>query len=424
MSHRLYTLLFIFSVSLTPLFCQVTGTGNVRESAISIFLDCSRCDEDYIRREIPFVNYVRDRKEADVHLLVTRQSTGSGGTAYEINFIGQGKYQGNNDIQVYTSNPDETGDITRAGYTRMMAIGLMKYVGKTPLSNHINISYDLEKQTTEQKPAIVEDKWKSWVFDIDLSGSLDEQESYSSLELENDISVEKVTPDWKIEFAAGYDENLRLYRIEDTIYRSQRTSASFRNVVVKSITDHLSAGGRGYISTSSYSNNRFSWSIYPAIEYNIFPYHESSRKQLRFQYRVGYGYTYYRDTTLYDKIEEGLFGQQLAMALEIRQPWGSINTSLEGSTYLHDFSKYSLRLWAGLYLRIFKGLSLNIRGDAALIHDQLSLPKSDATPEEILLRQRQIASSYDYSINVGFSYTFGSIYNNVVNPRFGNGRNY
>jgi hypothetical protein len=35
------------------------------------------------------------------------------------------------------------------------------------------------------------------------------------------------------------------------------------------------------------------------------------------------------------------------------------------------------------------------------------------------VRQRQLATSYSYSVYFGVSYTFGSIFNNVVNPRFG-----
>jgi len=38
------------------------------------------------------------------------------------------------------------------------------------------------------------------------------------------------------------------------------------------------------------------------------------------------------------------------------------------------------------------------------------------------VRQRQLRTSYRYYLAVGISYTFGSIYNNVVNPRFSGAR--
>ncbi len=414
---RNLTVIILFILSSTILVAQ-ENKGTLRESAVNVFLDCYRCDEDFIRREIPYVNYVRDRQEADVHILVTTESTGSGGVEYQINFIGQRDFEGIEYQVTYSSRPDDPSDITRQGRTRMMAIGLMQFVGQTPLASKINITYDsngAKKEETE----IVEDKWKSWVFDTDMSVDYDQQETYINPDVEADFRVEKVTPDWKVEFGTGYDYSLRKYIYEDTVYQSNRNNASFRHLLVKSLNDHWSAGGRIYLSSDTYQNRKFAWSVYPAIEYNVFPYYESSRKQFRFQYRIGYGFNYYDEVTIYGKTEEGLFGQQLSVAYELRQPWGSINTSLSGFTYLHDFSKNNVQLRSWIYIRLFKGLSLSVSGRAQFIHDQLSLPASDATAEEVLLRQRQLATQYSYNLKVGFSYTFGSIYNNVVNPRFG-----
>jgi len=71
-------------------------------------------------------------------------------------------------------------------------------------------------------------------------------------------------------------------------------------------------------------------------------------------------------------------------------------------------------------LRIVKGLSFNISTGVSVIHDQLNLVKGEATPEQVLTRQKELVTQYSYYTSFGFSYTFGSIYNNVVNPRFGN----
>jgi hypothetical protein len=113
-------------------------------------------------------------------------------------------------------------------------------------------------------------------------------------------------------------------------------------------------------------------------------------------------------------------GQELGIAAQFKQKWGTINISMEGSNYFHNFSFNRLRLNAELNLRIYKGLSLTIYGGAQLVHDQLNLPKGDVSSEDVLLRRRQLASQYNYWGSIGLSYSFGSIYNNVVNPRFGN----
>ncbi|MCK4749255.1 MAG: hypothetical protein KAT15_19515, partial [Bacteroidales bacterium] len=174
--------------------------------------------------------------------------------------------------------------------------------------------------------------------------------------------------------------------------------------------------------SSTYTNTRFSIDVMPSIEFNIFPYSRSTHRQLRILYGVGNSYNMYNDTTIFDKIEENLWQHQLQVAYQVQEKWGSINVSLEGSNYFHDFSKSRLELSGYLTIRVFKGLSLRVRGGAARINDQLSLVKGELTQADILLQLQELETSYNIGGEVGLTYTFGSIYNNIVNPRFGNGR--
>lgn len=159
--------------------------------------------------------------------------------------------------------------------------------------------------------------------------------------------------------------------------------------------------------------------IAPAFEYNIFPYSESTRRELRLLYRVGYNGFRYREETIFNKLTENLMIEKLSVTLETTQTWGSTEFTLEGSHFFHDFSKLRLEIFSELSLRLFKGLSFRLFGRIRMIRDQLSLPKGGATTEEILLRRKEPATSYDYFASIGLSYTFGSIYSTVVNPRFG-----
>ena len=390
-----------------------------RKDALNVFLDCPSCDEDYIRREISFVNYVRDRKEADVHIMITTQHTGSGGSEYIMHFLGQNGYTRLSDTLAYVSITDYTEDETRSGQVETMKMGLMPFVSKTPLSKFIKINYN-----PPVKEEVVEDKWNHWVFNIDIGSELDGEKSERAQEWDAGFSASKVTPEWKLDFDLDYEFDKNEFDTDDELIISTQESKSFDGLIVKSLNDHWSVGGRFDFRSDTYHNYKFRGMLGPGIEYDIFPYSESSRKQVRILYSVGYSYNNYQDTTIYNKTEESLFGHSLEIAMEFTQKWGSIFSNIEYSNYFQDWSKNNLSSYISLNFRIAKGLELRFGGGASLIHDQLALVKGGASLKEILLERQELETSYSYFTNFSISYTFGSIYNNVVNPRFGNGQNH
>jgi hypothetical protein len=161
--------------------------------------------------------------------------------------------------------------------------------------------------------------------------------------------------------------------------------------------------------------------IAPAIEYSVSPYEEATRRQLVFQYSAGLSTFRYREQTIFDRMRETRPSHALVVGYDVRQPWGSASAALEASSYLDDRSHNRLVFETSWGLRIVRGLELEVGGSASLVHDQLSIPKRDATPEEILLQRRALGTDYRYNGHIGFNYTFGSIFNSVVNPRFGTG---
>ncbi|HEV3483913.1 MAG TPA: hypothetical protein VG106_00795, partial [Vicinamibacterales bacterium] len=88
-----------------------------RSDAVRVFLDCNVCDENFIRTEVTFVNYVRDRTAADVHVLVTTQGTGGGGIQYSLQFIGLGRFTGQNQTLTYSAPQTATADERRRGFS-------------------------------------------------------------------------------------------------------------------------------------------------------------------------------------------------------------------------------------------------------------------------------------------------------------------
>ena len=136
----------------------------LKQVAPRIFLDCHRCDRDYVRTEIDWVNYVWDRKEADIHILGTIQRTGSGGWEYTFEFIGNDKFSDITHTLKYVSSSTETWDEVRKGYVDVLKRGLLPFILRTPLFEHITFGFK-----RMFKPTSVKDNWNFWVFNVNPS---------------------------------------------------------------------------------------------------------------------------------------------------------------------------------------------------------------------------------------------------------------
>lgn len=399
-----------------------------RRDAIRVFIDCQSCDMNYIREEMPYVNYVREVREAQVYLQVARQMSGSGGGVYTLFFDGQENFSGMKDTLVFNASPDNTTTVTREGLTKTISAGLMRYVAKTPILSQVQISYQGQRM---EAPEQVEDNWDYWVFELTTMPRFSLEKSVESLTWTNGIEANRVTPEWKIEnsFDHSYSKTTYIRDIRDSVgtvigeSRDDviRKSWGLDQLTVRSISNHFSVGLRANAGMSTTNNYDLNIGISPAIEYNLFPYSESTRRQLRVLYGIGYNYADYIDTTVYNKTEESLWEHSIDIALQVQQAWGSANVSLGASNYLHDFSKYQVELDGFLRIRLLKGLSLNVNGSVAFIHNQLNLAMGEISDQQLYLRLRTLETNYRYEGSVGLTYTFGSIYSNVVNPRFGGG---
>jgi hypothetical protein len=390
-----------------------------REHAVRVFIDCGYCDMNYIREEIPYVNYVRDVKEAQVYVLVTSESTGSGGRKYTLAFLGQMDFEGKNDTLVYASRPDDPRDVRRIWRTQMLKMGLMPYVARTPLYSEVIIDPSERVETQ-----VVVDRWNNWVFELEAEPDFEGEESYKELSLQSSVSATKITHNWKLELDFDHRFTRTRYIYEEVENTNDKNYMGFDGLVVKSLGNHWSAGLRSELLSSSYNNIDFALDVLPSIEYNLFPYEESTHRQLRFLYGIGPTFRMYTDSTIYDEIQENLWLHQLQVAYRVQEKWGSINLALEGSNFFHDFSKNHLELSGYVSVRIIKGLSFRVGGEVARVNDQLSLVKGEASEAEILLQLQELETSYNLNARMGITYTFGSIYNNIVNPRFGNGRRF
>lgn len=390
---------------------ELSVSDSLRKDALKVFMGAS----DFIKKEIPFVNYVRDIKEAQVFIISTSQRTGSGGTEFTYFLVGQHEFSGMKDTVSYASSPDDTYEHRRQKEVDVLKMALIRYVQRTPLAKYFSISF-----SAPIKEEVSIDKWKSWVFRSRVNGYFNGQKSYSTRDIYGSISANKITSDWKLSFSLDFSNGKDQFTIGNDKISSENKSRSFDALVVKSLGEHWSVGGTSNMGSSSYSNLDMRFRFLPGIEFNVFPYSQSTRRMLKFTYYAGVAFHDYTQVTIYDKTNEWLLGQNVEAVYRVVQKWGSVNLGSYYRNYFHDWKLNNLSLSGTIDFRITKGLNFNFGGGYSIVHDQINLVKGGASAEEILLRRKELETQFSYYTYFGLSYTFGSIYNNVVNPRFRN----
>jgi hypothetical protein len=408
--------------ALPALHAQEEPAEEGPRDALRVFFDCQRrfCDFDFYRREVPFVNYTRDREVSQVHLLMTSEETGSGGNRITLDFIGREAFAGLDDRLEVTTRANLAQEQVLTQVAASMRLGLLRYVARTGQAADIQVLYAITGEREAGSVATAEnDPWNFWTFRVRGNGNFDADERTEFFRISGGLSADRTTDALKLQFGVDGSHNESDFTIDDsTSVSSVRSNYGASGLAVWSLNDRWSIGGQARVAHSTFSNEDVSALLAPAIEFNIFPYAESSRRQFSFLYSIGLRHLRYIEETVFLKTEETLPTHSLDVSLSVRQPWGGTFGSLEFSQLLNDPGKNRFDAFAGMDLRLFRGLSLNFNVRASRVRDQINLPAGEATQEEILLRQRELATAFEYGFSMGFSYTFGSIFSNVVNPRF------
>lgn len=387
---------------------------------LRIYLDCNFCDSEYLKTEIKFVDYMRDRKDADVHVLVTTENTGGGGTAWTLKFIGLNTFEGHTHTLTFSTERNATNDDQRKEIARVLKIGLVAYASGTPAIKSLNVTYT--QPVAASAAAKKKDPWNYWVFRLSTNGNLSGEASSNNRSFRFNGSANRTTDNWKISLSANRSENRSSYDLGNgERFKSKQSSWGGSSTIVKSAGPRLSFGARSNASGSTFSNQDLALSVMPGVEFDFFPYRESSRRSLTLSYSAGVVHNNYTKETIFDKMAETLPRHSMGLSLGLRQPWGSISSSVDFSQHLNKLDRTNLGLFGSADVRLFKGFSFNVFGNYSRIRDQISLKKGSASTEDVLLRLRQIRSGYSYFMGFGVSYSFGSIFNSVVNPRYGGG---
>jgi hypothetical protein len=387
-------------------------------AALRVFLDCDDCFADYLREEIEFVDFVRERTEADVHVLVTDAETGGGGREYAATFLGTGSLAAFDRSLTTSTTSSDSDDVVRRQIANMVRVGLLNFVAATTVPPGLAVT--VERQTAPVAAPTASDPWNRWVFSVRGSGAVEGEELQRETMVGAELSADRITPDWKTTVGAEFEHRTEHFELpEETSVKATRREQEVRWLIVKSLGEHWSIGTEGELESTTFDNIRFAWEAAPAIEANVFPYSTYTRRQLRVSYAVGLRHAAYYEETLFGRTAESHPVHQAALAYEQTEQWGSLDMRVEWSQYLHDPALSRLEADGEIAWRLVRGLSLTAELNASRVRDQLSLPRRGVTPEEVFLELRQLRSGYEYRVSFGVTYTFGSIFSAIVNPRFG-----
>ena len=412
---------FGWVVSVMAAVGAMAGPAHAQEYTLRVFLDCSQCDFNNLRQDVTYVNYVRDKSDADVHVLISTQNTASGGREYTMDFIGLGDYSDVKQRLTFVSSGSDTEDERRSGVSRTFALGLAPFLVRTPEGDRFSLQYRRPTGTASAAASTpANDPWNAWIFRLGASTELNGEERQNSNRFRANLSANRTTERWKFSVSGNGDFNRSEFTLSDG--RQVNSSSDSWNVgasAVKSLgKSHWAALVRTEARSSTQSNEKLELRTAAGVEWDYFPYEDSTRRSMVVQYSTGVSRVTYYTRTLFGKDEETLPDHRLAAILALRQPWGTWRASAAYSALLQDAKKYNLDFFADADVRLFRGFGLNVEGSYSKVRDQVYLPAGTATDEEVLLRQRRLETGYRYRMLVGFSFQFGSIFNNIVNPRW------
>ena len=407
-------------------------TGRLR-----VRLNCFTCDRDFVTANIGFVEFTPDATTADVVVISTDESADR---RLDLTFVGRGRFTGRDRVLSISTGALRTANEMRREFARVLKLGLVEYAAETAAGPTLDVTtrslsalpstviVDIEGpqlnvavRSLSETPDVParEDGWNHWVFHIngDADGS-GEQSSFSAT-YHVGASANRTTERWKLRAGGSRSLSRTSFAVsDDRTIRSRLAEWNADALIVRSIGAHVSVGMTASLGSSTYSNEKRAVRVSPGIEYDVFPYSESSRRSLTFQYTAGRSYYEYEAETVFGKLTEEVAQHALTVALGLRQPWGQAGGTLIATQQLTARDRTRATLLGNLSIRLTRILSVTGSGRYSRIRDQFTLEKGAAAEEEVLLRLRQLPTGHEYSTSVGLTFSFGALSNATVNPRF------
>ena len=149
------------------LFIPLVSSG--QDQKLKVYLDC-RCDDNYIKQQTSFLEYVRDQDLADVEIIIRDIRTPTGTRSFEI------QIDGNNEFKEISSSTIVSGYVTdTSGTLRDKLLNKLK-LSLVPFLDKANYVIKIDIDSNFDEVIVNDDKWKNWVFELSGSYNNDKEE--------------------------------------------------------------------------------------------------------------------------------------------------------------------------------------------------------------------------------------------------------
>ena len=144
------------------IYCLLILTHNIysQNNLNNLFIKCDRCDNNFLKNEINYINHVRDQGLADIQLFIYRNRNANNGSRYTLDFVGKNNFIDKQLSLKVDTNPKLTSDEVRNAIKKKIDLGLVYFLVKSDISDKINISYD--SIINNKSYELSSDKWKKY----------------------------------------------------------------------------------------------------------------------------------------------------------------------------------------------------------------------------------------------------------------------
>jgi hypothetical protein len=405
-----------------------------------LFLNCTaECFEPFLRQELSHFDLVRDRHQASFEVLISAQPAGSGGVAYRVTAFrrdhgarpssvrGAPTQSSPRGSEVPAVAPSASRQVTRrpgqaeADFRAALLDGVLRLLYATMIGTPHESRFQLRlPRRSGQELERLPDPWDYWVLMPELEGEGEAGSGYHFAELGGNVTIRRITDRHKLRLKLSYWRALSSFEFEDGSSISGDVYGIASNgVYARSLGERSAIGLTGNVRSSEFENLELHAHYGPVFEVNLFPYTENASRQLRLSYQIGVWYNDYIERSAERELSELRYYHAATAVADVNQAWGSVQVAAQLNSFLRQPSQFRLALGGQLALLLFEGFSLQFEGTSAWVRDQINARERPLEDSEVLLFIAEQPTRFTLEATFGFSYTFGSVHNTIVNPRFG-----